>query len=250
MTHGPIVISYCLQIKKTSILSLEAYKYNPINSAVENLLKEYTELSMSNEETPQQGDELENEIETEQPNTENVTDVEFVELTEDQQRIVELEAAVIAAETKFVDQKDSVMRAIADADNARKRAQGEIDKARKFALEKFAGELLPVADNLERALQVANPENETIKPIVDGVELTLKSFLSTIEKFGMKVIDPQGQPFNPEQHQAMSMQENSELPPNTVLAVMQKGYEINGRLLRPAMVMVTRAPEGGVDTQA
>ena len=212
------------------------------------MLKEYTELGMSNEQTPQQGAELETDIEV----VEQAQDAEqeFVELTEDQQRIVELEAAVIAAESKVVEQKDSVMRAIADADNARKRAQGEIDKARKFALEKFAGELLPVADNLERALQVANPEDEAIKPIIDGVELTLKSFFSTIEKFGMKVIDPQGQPFNPEKHQAMSMQENAELAPNTVLAVMQKGYEINGRLLRPAMVLVTRAPEAGVDTQA
>jgi molecular chaperone GrpE len=201
---------------------------------------------MSNEQTPQQGDELDINAETEQHDA----DQAFIELTEDQQRIVELEAAVIAAETKVVEQKDSVMRAIADADNARKRAQGEIDKARKFALEKFAAELLPVADNLERALQVANPEDEAIKPIVDGVEMTLKSFISTIEKFGMSVIDPQGQPFNPEKHQAMSMQENAELPPNTVLAVMQKGYEINGRLLRPAMVLVTRAPESAVDTQA
>jgi molecular chaperone GrpE len=201
---------------------------------------------MSNEQTPQEGEELETDIEVQQQDEVQ----EIVELTEEQQRIVELEAAVIEAQTKLVDQKDSVMRAIAEADNARKRAQGEIDKARKFALEKFAGELLPVADNLERALQVANPENEAIKPIVDGVELTLKSFFSTIEKFGMSVIDPQGQPFNPEKHQAMSMQEDTELPPNTVLAVMQKGYEINGRLLRPAMVLVTRAPEGTVDTQA
>jgi molecular chaperone GrpE len=201
---------------------------------------------MSNEQTPQEGEELETDIEVQQQDAVQ----EIVELTEEQQRIVELEAAVIEAQTKLVDQKDSVMRAIAEADNARKRAQGEIDKARKFALEKFAGELLPVADNLERALQVANPENEAIKPIVDGVELTLKSFFSTIEKFGMSVIDPQGQPFNPEKHQAMSMQEDTELPPNTVLAVMQKGYEINGRLLRPAMVLVTRAPEGTVDTQA
>ena len=201
---------------------------------------------MSNEQTPQHDEDLEVANQTEQQDAEQ----EVVELTEDEQRIVELEAALIAAETKLADQKDSVMRAIADADNARKRAQGEIDKARKFALEKFAGELLPVADNLERALQVANPEDEAIKPIVDGVELTLKSFISTIEKFGMTVIDPQGETFNPEKHQAMSMQENAELPPNSVLAVMQKGYEINGRLLRPAMVMVTRAPEDGVDTQA
>jgi molecular chaperone GrpE len=171
-------------------------------------------------------------------------------LTPEQERIAELEAALAASEAKFAEQKDSVMRAIAEADNSRKRSEGEIDKARKFALEKFAGELLPVADNLERALQVANPEDEAIKPVVDGVDLTLKSFISTIEKFGMKVIDPQGETFNPELHQAMSMQENAELPPNTVMAVMQKGYELNGRLLRPAMVMVTRAPDGGVDTQA
>jgi molecular chaperone GrpE len=225
---------------------LKLINITPLTVAVENLRKEYTELSMSNEQTPQHDEELEAGIQAEQQDSEQ----DVVELTDEQQRIVELEAAVIAAETKLADQKDSVMRAIADADNARKRAQGEIDKARKFALEKFAGELLPVADNLERALQVANPEDEAIKPIIDGVELTLKSFISTIEKFGMTVIDPQGQPFNPEQHQAMSMQENTELPPNTVLAVMQKGYEINGRLLRPAMVMVTRAPEDKVDTQA
>jgi len=234
-----------INLKNINYQPLKLINVAPLLVAVENLLKEYTELSMSKEQTPQQDEELEAGVEAEQSEAEQ----EVVELTEDQQRIVELEAAVIAAETKLADQKDSVMRAIADADNARKRAQGEIDKARKFALEKFAGELLPVADNLERALQVANPEDEAIKPIVDGVELTLKSFVSTIEKFGMSVIDPQGQPFNPEQHQAMSMQENAELPPNTVLAVMQKGYEINGRLLRPAMVMVTRAPEGGVDTQ-
>ncbi|MFQ3237093.1 MAG: molecular chaperone GrpE [Paraglaciecola sp.] len=171
-------------------------------------------------------------------------------LTPEQLRIEELEAALAASEAMLAAQKDSVIRAIADADNIRKRAQLDIDKARKFALEKFAAELLPVADNLERALQVADPANESIKPVVDGVELTLKSFISGIEKFGIEVIEPQGQPFNPELHQAMSMQENAELAPNTVMAVMQKGYVLNGRLLRPAMVMVSRAPESGVNTQA
>jgi molecular chaperone GrpE len=172
------------------------------------------------------------------------------QLTPEQLRILELEAALAASEETLAAQKDSVIRAIADADNIRKRAQLDIDKARKFALEKFAAELLPVADNLERALQVADPANEAIKPVVDGVELTLKSFISGIEKFGIEVIDPQGQLFNPELHQAMSMQENAELAPNTVMAVMQKGYVLNGRLLRPAMVMVSRAPESGVNTQA
>ena len=206
---------------------------------------------MSNEQQPQQENELEQD-QVDAVDTSDATEEQAVveEFTEEQQRIYDLEKALVAAESQIAEQKDSVMRAIANAENARKRAEGEVDKARKFALEKFAGELLPVADNLERALQVANPEDEAIKAVVDGVELTLKSFVSTIEKFGMKVIDPQGEIFNPELHQAMSMQENADLPPNTIMAVMQKGYALNGRLLRPAMVMVSRAAEGGVDTQA
>ncbi|MGY0581933.1 MAG: nucleotide exchange factor GrpE [Paraglaciecola chathamensis] len=201
---------------------------------------------MSNEEQAQKDEAQPINEEATETHAEEVVE----ELSAEQTRILELEAALAASEATLAAQKDSVMRAIADADNVRKRAEGEVDKARKFALEKFASELLPVADNLERALQVADKENEAIKPVIEGVEITLKSFVSSIEKFGMKVIDPQGESFNPEQHQAMSMQENAELPANTVMAVMQKGYELNGRLLRPAMVMVSRAPEGGVDTQA
>ena len=165
-------------------------------------------------------------------------------------RIAELEKALAASEAKFNEQQDSVLRARAEMENARRRAEAEVDKARKFALERFAGELLDVIDNLERAVMVADTENEAIKPMLEGVEMTLKSFVSTIEKFGMTPIDPQGEAFNPELHQAMSMQESADFAPNTVMAVMQKGYELNGRLLRPAMVMVSRAPEGGVDTQA
>ena len=204
---------------------------------------------MSNEEQAQKDEAQPINEEATETHAEEVEEV-VEELSAEQTRILELEAALAASEATLAAQKDSVMRAIADADNVRKRAEGEVDKARKFALEKFASELLPVADNLERALQVADKENEAIKPVIEGVEITLKSFVSSIEKFGMKVIDPQGESFIPEQHQAMSMQENAELPANTVMAVMQKGYELNGRLLRPAMVMVSRAPEGGVDTQA
>ena len=162
----------------------------------------------------------------------------------------ELEVKLTAAEAKIDDQKDSVLRAKADGENARRRAAQEVDKARKFALEKFAGELLPVVDNLERATLAADLENEALKPLLEGIELTQKSFLTTFEKFGLEVIDPKGETFNPEQHQAMSMQENEELPPNTVMAVMQKGYSLNGRLLRPAMVMVSRGGANSVDTQA
>lgn len=202
---------------------------------------------MSNDQQPQ--DVNEQEL-GEQQVTDDAVEEEVVELSEEQQRIGELEIALAKAEATVLEQRDSVLRAKADSENARRRAEGEVEKARKFALERFAGELLPVADNLERALQLADAENETLKPMIEGVDITLKSFVSTIEKFGLKVIDPQGETFNPELHQAMSMQENADLAPNTVMAVMQKGYEINGRLLRPAMVMVSRAPEGGVDTQA
>jgi molecular chaperone GrpE len=155
------------------------------------------------------------------------------------QRIYELETALSEAQATIKEQQDSVLRARAD-----------VEKARKFALERFAGELLPVVDNLERAIELTDGENEAVKPLLEGVEMTHKSFLSTIEKFGLSLIDPQGETFNPDLHQAMSMQESADLAPNTVMAVMQKGYQINGRLLRPAMVMVSRAPSGGVDTQA
>ncbi|NUY56679.1 nucleotide exchange factor GrpE [Salinivibrio sp. MA351] len=165
-------------------------------------------------------------------------------------RITELEAALEASEAKVQEQQDSVLRARADVDNMRRRSEQEVEKARKFALEKFASELLPVIDNLERAVEMADKEDESIKPMVEGVELTLKTMMDTIDKFGLKAIDPQGQPFNPELHQAMTIQESTEHEPNTVMMVMQKGYELNGRVVRPAMVMVSKAAQGNVDEKA
>ncbi len=170
-------------------------------------------------------------------------------LTVDEARIQELEEALAKAEATVVEQKESVLRAMADADNARKRAGAEVEKARKFALEGFAGELLSVVDNLERALQAVDPANEALVAAMEGVSITQKSFMSTVEKFGIKVVDPEGQPFNPEEHQAMTMQESADVAPNTVIAVMQKGYLINGRLLRPAMVVVSRATDSNVDVK-
>lgn len=165
-------------------------------------------------------------------------------------RITELEAALEASEAKVQEQQDSVLRARADVDNMRRRSEQEVEKARKFALEKFASELLPVIDNLERAVEMADKEDETIKPMLEGVELTLKTMMDTIDKFGLKAINPQGQPFNPELHQAMTIQESAEHEPNTVMMVMQKGYELNGRVVRPAMVMVSKAAQGNVDEKA
>ncbi|MBV7260460.1 nucleotide exchange factor GrpE [Photobacterium sp. WH24] len=166
-------------------------------------------------------------------------------------RIEELEAALAVSEAKVKEQQDSVLRARADIENMRRRTEQEIDKARKFALEKFAGELLPVIDNMERALELADKTDETLKPMLEGVELTLKTMTDTVEKFGLKAINPMGEAFNPEFHQAMSMQESAEHAPNTVMMVLQKGYELNGRVVRPAMVMVAKAaPGSNVDTQA
>jgi len=162
-------------------------------------------------------------------------------ISAEQEKINELELALVAAQSTVSDQKDSVIRAKAEVDNVRRRSAQDVEKARKFALEKFAAELLPVVDNLERAIASVDKEDEGQKGLAEGVELTLQSMMSALDKFGVKVVDPQDKPFDPELHQAMSMQEVEGVAPNTVLAVMQKGYELNGRLVRPAMVMVSKA---------
>lgn len=167
----------------------------------------------------------------------------------EQEKINELELSLSAAQATVADQKDSVIRAKAEVDNIRRRAAQDVEKARKFALEKFAGEMLTVVDNLERGLATIDAEAEDQKATFDGINLTLQGLLSGLDKFGVKAVDPQDQPFNPELHQAMSMQEVEGVEPNTVIAVMQKGYELNGRLIRPAMVMVSKAAPA-VDTQA
>ncbi|KPZ53077.1 MULTISPECIES: nucleotide exchange factor GrpE [Pseudoalteromonas] len=163
----------------------------------------------------------------------------------DQEQSPEAEIAMLYAELEaakqtIADQKDSVVRAAADVDNIRRRAAQDVEKAHKFALEKFANELLPVIDNLERAIEFSDKENETLKPVLEGIDMTVKSFNDAVAKFGVEIVNPQGEQFNPEFHQAMSIQPSNDVSPNTVLAVMQKGYTLNGRLLRPAMVMVSK----------
>ncbi|MFM2484412.1 nucleotide exchange factor GrpE [Celerinatantimonas yamalensis] len=158
-----------------------------------------------------------------------------------QAKIAELEAQLAKANEQIQEQKDGVIRAHAEVENIRRRSAQDIDKAHKFALEKFAGELLPVIDNLERAIGAADHENEELKPMLEGVDLTLRSFLNTVAKFGVVEVNPDGEAFDPAKHQAMGMQESEDVAPNTVLAVMQKGYELNSRLIRPAMVMISKA---------
>ncbi|GGA87727.1 protein GrpE [Neiella marina] len=184
--------------------------------------------------------ELEQANEAETAETQTAEQAEQVEVETAEDRLVALEKELAAAKATIAQQQDSVVRAAAEVDNIRRRAAMDVDKAHKFALEKFVNELLPVMDNMERALLMADRSQEALAPMIEGVEMTLKSFVDGVSKFGVEVIDPQGETFNPELHQAMSMQENAELAPNTVMAVMQKGYSLNGRLIRAAMVMVSK----------
>lgn len=174
--------------------------------------------------------------------------VEVENLQPNDTYIAELEEKIAAANERAQTEKDNALRALAEMENLRRRAAQDVEKAQKFALEKFAGDLLPVIDSLERALEHTDKENPDFKAIYEGVELTLKSMLNTIEKFGVLQIDPQGSPFDPNKHEAMSLVESTDVAPNSVVAVMMKGYELNGRVLRPAMVMVAKGP--AIDTQA
>lgn len=160
----------------------------------------------------------------------------------DQQRLAELELALSQAEQRATDAADQAVRAVAEMENVRRRAAAEVDKAHKFALEKFANELLTTVDNLERALTMTATaeQQEGLASFVEGIELTHKGLLSTLQRFGVEAVGAVGENFNPELHQAMAMQPSDEQPNNSVLAVLQKGYTLQGRLLRPAMVMVVK----------
>ena len=179
----------------------------------------------SAEAADQQGAEPGN---TGQPAAEADNDIEAL--------IAEAVAAALA------EQQDSVLRAQAEVQNMRRRCEADVEKAHKFALEKFSAELLTVIDNLERALDaVPDSAGESVNALREGVELTLKGFLETCEKFNIRQLNPEGEPFDPQMHQAMSMVPNPDVEPNTVVAVVQKGYLLNDRVIRPAMVMVSKA---------
>lgn len=138
---------------------------------------------------------------------------------------------------------DQLLRATSELDNLRRRTERELERVHKYALDNFAQELLPVLDSLELGLLAAKDEKADIAKLREGTELTLKMLQSVMEKYGVTIIDPLNEPFNPELHQAMSIQESEEKAPNTVLIVFQKGYLLNDRLIRPARVIVSKAPE-------
>jgi molecular chaperone GrpE len=150
-----------------------------------------------------------------------------------------LAAQLAAVQAKAEEQRDQYLRAVAEMENFRKRSEREIDQARKYAIERFAQELVGVGDALEAGIQ-AGPAGGG-SALLEGAQATLKALHQAFEKAGIVTIDPKGKPFDPTWHEAMVAQDSNEVPPGTVLSVIQRGYALNGRLLRPARVVVSRA---------
>ena len=163
----------------------------------------------------------------------------FEDMTEEDRQIAELEAALEAARQEAAENKDLALRTKAEAENIRRRAENDVVNARKYAIEKFAVELLAVVDSIEQGLQL-KAESEESKAIQDGMELTLKMTLSTLEKFGVEQLNPLEEIFDPQLHEAMTMVPSPDHESNTVIDVFQKGYTLNGRLIRPARVVVAQ----------
>ena len=165
-----------------------------------------------------------------------------------------LKAAVEEAQQEIASLEDRALRATAEAENVRRRADRSIENARKFALEKFVEDLLPAVDSFERAVEAASGhvagEGTGTSAIAEGIELSLKLLLGAMERQGIAVVDPIGAPFDPNLHEAMTMIDNAEVEPGSVVDVFQKGYTVNGRLVRPARVIVARQPAQPVDEPA
>lgn len=151
----------------------------------------------------------------------------------------DLEQQLTLAEQKAHENWEKTVRAMAEVDNIRRRTERDIANAHRYALEKFSGSLLPVVDSLEQALQLATQHGDA--SMLEGLELTMKLFVDVLDKHGVKQIDPQGEVFNPQLHEAMSIQPSDEAEPNTVLMVVQKGYLLNERVIRPARVIVVKS---------
>ncbi|MGU3415709.1 nucleotide exchange factor GrpE [Enterobacteriaceae bacterium C34A] len=152
--------------------------------------------------------------------------------------IANLEAQLVEAQNR---ERDGVMRVKAEMENLRRRTEQDVEKAHKFALEKFVNDLLPVIDSLDRALEVADKANPDMAPMVEGIELTLKSMLDVVRKYGVEVVGDTNVPMDPNVHQAIAMVESDDVAAGNVLMVMQKGYTLNGRTIRAAMVSVAKA---------
>lgn len=195
------------------------------------MTEEDKKVSENNEENITQeinSDEIENE--TVEQKFEKIIKVK-------DEKIAELEKSLQLAQKN---ESEAMVRARAEIDNVRKRVEQDVEKAHKFALEKFSSELLPVIDNLERALDAVDKNNSEHHSMIEGLELTLKSFLDTVKKFGIEAVNTENSQLNPDVHQAISMIDSPEHQSGQIVNTIQKGYTLNGRLIRPAMVIVAK----------
>ena len=196
-------------------------------------------MSDQNPDQDQVENEASPELATEEASVADAQDTPEGEQPADEMSLLQeqLEAAEAAAGMA----RDELLRVQAEMQNLRRRTEQDIEKAHKFGQEKFSTELLAVMDNLERSAAAAEAsEDEAVQAIKEGVELTLKGFMDCFKRFNIEAVDPLGEPFDPQLHQAMSIQESPDAEPNSVIAVMQKGYTLHGRVIRPAMVMVSK----------
>ena len=194
--------------------------------------------------------EQEQKVETPEVEKQEDAVVEETQQTEPSQELDPLEEAIARVQeleeqlkTQIEEaankEQDILLRSRAEIENLRRRTEQDVEKAHKFALEKFSKDILNTIDNLERALATpANKEDESVKALFDGVELTLKELVSTVGRFGVEAVGVVGETFNPDLHQAISMQPAEGFESNQISVVLQKGYTLNGRVIRPAMVMV------------
>lgn len=195
-------------------------------------------MSSKEQKTPE-GQAPEEIIREQQDDVEAVEPLDAAEQVDPRdETIANLEKQLAEAETR---ERDSLLRAKAEMENLRRRTEQDVEKAHKFALEKFVNDLLPVIDSLDRALDVADKNNAEMAPMVEGIELTLKSMLDVVRKYGVEVVGDINVPMDPNVHQAIAMVESDEVAPGNVLMVMQKGYTLNGRTIRAAMVSVAKA---------
>jgi molecular chaperone GrpE len=200
--------------------------------------------SQNIEEIATENVEAQNDVEPEvenaaEENQESTFDVKEI-LAENEQ----LRLQMTALETKHKEEIDRLVRAVAETENQKKRIEADVERERKYGNEKLLKALIPVVDSLELALQHTDPNNEAVKPTIEGVQNTVTLLLKELSKFGVTAVDPLNQPFDPNLHQAISMAPSNEVEANRVMSVMQKGYTLNGRVVRPAMVIVSRgAPQ-------
>ena len=199
--------------------------------------EEVSEEEKSTEE--QKSESIDDDSVKDDPQSEVVESEESLEKSEEEIAVDPLSEL----EVQLEEMRDQVLRHQAEVQNVKRRAEQDVEKARKYALERFCNELLPVVDSLEMAILSEPPDQEDSESIIKGVKLTLKMFVDTLAKFNLEQLNPEGEPFDPKLHQAVSMVENNEVEPNTVLSVMQRGYILSGRLIRPAMVVVSKASE-------